>query len=108
MGLNAVSPGVLLPQEPKGLILSTSVTHLKPTSGPWDSSGEAGILQHRATAVMNAKSQPQDTSGLIIDLYSKETQKAWNLTLFLQMRKLKLGVPYPVPGFVVNNLCSQV
>lgn len=87
-----VAPGIavaLLPLE-----LCTSVTHLKPTSGPWHSSWDLLIvLQQLAVFILNARSQPQQTSpALIIDLSWKGTQRARNLSfLFTDEETEALG-----------------
>lgn len=94
-----VAPGIavaLLPLELKGLPLElcTSVTHLKPTSGPWHSNWDLLIvLQQLAVFIMNARSQPQQTSpALITDLSWKGTQRPRNLSfLFTDEETEALG-----------------
>lgn len=84
----------LLPLELKGLILCTSVTHLKPTTGPWHSSWHALIILQQLAVVVNARSQPQETAPmLIIDLCWKGTQRARNLFfLFTDKETEALGL----------------
>lgn len=101
--MNAASPGVLLPQDPRGLVLGTSVTHLKPTRRPWRSRWETDILQQCA------KSQPQDISWVTCRLTLKGNLESMEPILFLPMRKLKFReVTYLVQGFVVNNLAVKL